>query len=72
VGGGATRGTALPVIGRDNHRTVRSRGSHIFKTFGSHMAVRLSVLRTGRTLPTPPHEDSWYAFRFEAESTTGR
>jgi hypothetical protein len=39
------------------HMVVRRRGSHIFQTIGSQMAVRLSALRAGRPLP---HEDSWY------------
>jgi hypothetical protein len=29
---------------------VRRRGFHIFQTFGSHMTVRLSILRAGRPL----------------------
>jgi hypothetical protein len=33
------------------HRVVRCRGSHIFQTIGSQMAVRLSALRTGRHIP---------------------
>jgi hypothetical protein len=33
------------------HRVVRRRGSHIFYTIGSQMAVRLSALRAGRHLP---------------------
>jgi hypothetical protein len=33
------------------HRVVRRRGSHIFYTFGSKMAVRLSALRADRPLP---------------------
>jgi hypothetical protein len=32
-------------------RVVRGWGSHIFYTFGSQMAVRLSALRAGRFLP---------------------
>jgi hypothetical protein len=32
------------------HMVVRRRGSHIFKTIGSQMAVR-SALRAGRLLP---------------------
>jgi hypothetical protein len=32
------------------HRVMRHRGSHIFYTIGSHMAVGLSPLRTGRPL----------------------
>jgi hypothetical protein len=35
----------------ETHRVVRRRGSHIFKTVGSQMAVRLSALRAGRPLP---------------------
>jgi hypothetical protein len=46
-------------------RVVRRRGSHIFYTAGSQMAMRLSALRTGRP------EDSWYSFLLEAESTPG-
>jgi hypothetical protein len=37
-------------------------------TVGSHMAVRLSALRTGRPL-SPEH--SGYLFLLEAESTPG-
>jgi hypothetical protein len=33
------------------HRVVRRRGSHIFQTSGSQMAVRLLALRAGRPLP---------------------
>jgi hypothetical protein len=33
------------------HRVVRRRGSHIFYTIGSQMAVRLSAPRAGRPLP---------------------
>jgi hypothetical protein len=33
------------------HTGVRGRGSHIFQTIGSQMAVRLSVLRAGGALP---------------------
>jgi hypothetical protein len=33
------------------HRVVRYRGSHIFYTVGSQMAMRLSALRAGRPLP---------------------
>jgi hypothetical protein len=33
------------------------------------MAV-MSALRSGRPFP-PPHEDSWYSFVLEAESTPG-
>jgi hypothetical protein len=32
-------------------RFVRRRGSHIFQTIGSQMAMRLSALRAGRPLP---------------------
>jgi hypothetical protein len=32
------------------HRVVRRRGSHVFWTIGSHMAVRLSAVRPGRPL----------------------
>jgi hypothetical protein len=42
--------------GEYTHRVVRRRGSHIFYTIGSQMAVRLSALRTGR--PLPPREIS--------------
>jgi hypothetical protein len=34
------------------HRFVRRRGSHIFYTISSQMAVRLSVLPAGRSLPS--------------------
>jgi hypothetical protein len=34
------------------HRVVRRRGSHIFETIDSQMAVRLPALRAG--LPLPP------------------
>jgi hypothetical protein len=34
------------------HRVVRSRDSYIFWTIGSQMAMRLSVLRAGRHLPS--------------------
>jgi hypothetical protein len=33
------------------HMFVRRRGSHIFETIGSQMAVRLSAPRAGRPLP---------------------
>jgi hypothetical protein len=33
------------------HSLVRRRGSHILQTVGSQMAVRLSALRSGRSLP---------------------
>jgi predicted RNA binding protein YcfA (HicA-like mRNA interferase family) len=33
------------------HSVVRRRGSHIFYTIDSQMAVRLSALRPGRPLP---------------------
>jgi hypothetical protein len=33
------------------HKVVRRRGSHIFWTIGSEMAVRLSSSRAGRPLP---------------------
>jgi hypothetical protein len=36
------------------HRIVRRRGSQIFKTIGSQMAVRLSALFVGRPFPPPP------------------
>jgi hypothetical protein len=32
------------------HRDVKRRGSHIYYTIGSQMAVRLSPLRDGRPL----------------------
>jgi hypothetical protein len=48
------------------HWVVRRRGSNIFQTIDSQMAVRLSVPRAGRPLP---QEDSWYSFLLEAEST---
>jgi hypothetical protein len=34
------------------HKVVRRRGSHIFYTIGSQMAVRLLALRAGSPLPT--------------------
>jgi hypothetical protein len=34
------------------HRVVRRRGSHIFYTIGSQMAVRLLALRARRPLPS--------------------
>jgi hypothetical protein len=34
-----------------SHRVVRRRGSHIFQTVGSQMAVKLSALRGGHPLP---------------------
>jgi hypothetical protein len=34
------------------HRIVRRRGSHIFHTIGSQMAVRLSALRADHPLPS--------------------
>jgi hypothetical protein len=40
----AKKGKVIPVTDRG--------GSHIFKTIGSQMAVRLSALRTGRPLST--------------------
>jgi hypothetical protein len=42
---------AIPVTGHGAHKVVRRRGSHIFNTIGSQMAVRLSALRVGRSLP---------------------
>jgi hypothetical protein len=33
------------------HRVEGRRGSHIFQTIGSQVAVRLSALRAGRPLP---------------------
>jgi hypothetical protein len=35
----------------ETHRVVRRRGSNIFWTVGSQMAVMLLALRAGRTLP---------------------
>jgi hypothetical protein len=46
---------------------VRRRGSHIFITVGSHMAVRLLASRAGRPLTL---ENSLYSFLLEAESTS--
>jgi hypothetical protein len=43
---------AITVTGREPHRFLRSRGSHIFSTVGRQMAVRLSALHTGRHLPS--------------------
>jgi hypothetical protein len=45
---------------------VRDRGSHIFHTIGSQMALKLSALRAGRPYPPPPQEDSWYSFLLDA------
>jgi hypothetical protein len=42
----------MPVAVED-HRVLGRRGSHIFHTIGSQMAVRLSALTAGRALPTP-------------------
>jgi hypothetical protein len=36
------------------HRVVRRRGSHIFYTISTQMAVKLSALRACRPLPPPP------------------
>jgi hypothetical protein len=44
-------GKDIPVTGREGPHVLRHRGAHIFYTIGSHMAVRLSVLRAGRPLP---------------------
>jgi hypothetical protein len=52
------------------HMVVRRRGSHIYYTVGSQMAVRLSALRAGRP-PFTPQEDFWYSFLLEAESIPG-
>jgi hypothetical protein len=43
-------GKAVPVKAVEAHRVVRRRGSHIFKTVCSQMAVRLLALRAGRHL----------------------
>jgi hypothetical protein len=43
---------ALPVTVREAYRLVRHRGSHIFWTVGSQMAVRLSILMIDH--PSPP------------------
>jgi hypothetical protein len=50
---------------------MRRRGSYIFQTLSSHMALRLSALLTGRSLqqPPPPPEDTCYSFLSKAEST---
>jgi hypothetical protein len=45
------------------YRVVRRRGSHIFYTIGSQMAVSLSALR--------PQEHSWDSFLLGAETTPG-
>jgi hypothetical protein len=50
------------------HRVVRRRGSHIFYTISSKMAVRLSALRAGRTFSP---QESWYSFLLEVVSTQG-
>jgi hypothetical protein len=49
------------------HRVVRRRGSHIYQTIGSQMAVRLSALCGGGPPFTPPP----YSFLPEAKSTPG-
>jgi hypothetical protein len=41
----------MPVKAMEAHRVVRRRGSHVFQTIGSQMAVRLPALRAGRPLP---------------------
>jgi hypothetical protein len=43
---------SITVKGVEVHRVVRRRGSHIFYTIGSEMAMRLSALGAG--LPLPP------------------
>jgi hypothetical protein len=45
------KGKVIPVTGRPAREVVRRRGSHIFWTVGSEMAVRLSALRVCRPLP---------------------
>jgi hypothetical protein len=47
-------------------KVVRYRGSHIFYTIVSQMAVRLS--QPYATAALYPQEDSWYSFLLEAES----
>jgi hypothetical protein len=41
---------AIPVTGREGPSVVTRRGSHIFYTIGSQMAVRLAASRAGRPL----------------------
>jgi hypothetical protein len=45
---------------------VRRRGSQIFYTIGSQMAVSLSALRA-----VYDQEDPWYSFLLEGDSTPG-
>jgi hypothetical protein len=45
------KGKAIPKTGVEAHRFLRRRGSHIFWTIGSLMAVRLSSLRAYHSLP---------------------
>jgi hypothetical protein len=40
----------VPLPSRETYRVVRCLGSHIVYTIGSQMAVKLSALRTGRSL----------------------
>jgi hypothetical protein len=47
---------------------MKRRGSHIFWTIGSQMAVRLSASQPAALYP---QEDFWYSFLLEAESTPG-
>jgi hypothetical protein len=44
------KGKPIPVTGSGGHRLVRCRGSHIFQTFGSQMAIGDEVLSLTRRL----------------------
>jgi hypothetical protein len=52
----------------ERNSVVRRRGSFMLQALGSQMELSLSALRAGQTIP---HEDSWYSFLLEADSTTG-
>jgi hypothetical protein len=43
------------------YKVIRRRGSHIVKTIGPEMPVRLLALRAGRAFPIPTNI-SWYSF----------
>jgi hypothetical protein len=51
------------------HNVVRRRGSHIFQTIGSQIAVRLSDLRTGR--PLTPRKIPGTHFCYRLSQTHG-